>query len=179
MNIWIKTQDRNYINVHHGTDDSCSSLPPIPDLGGAGELSLSDVAWICAPVVCHLCGSRLCVMGSVIWWQRHTEESSIRNLGFTELLSWCNTLTVGFAPVLPDLTWKAFIVAESLAFKPTRVFIINVSYSVQLSGILGLSLSIYVGRLRVFTWLPLIWFLGPTKTGCISKHSASVGQNRN
>lgn len=76
--------------------------------------------------------------------------------GTTEILSCCNTLSVGFLPVLPDFTWKAFIVAECFIFKPRCLIIIIVSYSVQLSSILGLSFSIYVGRLRGFTWLPLI-----------------------
>lgn len=47
-------------------DYFCSSLPPIPDLGRAGELNLSDVAWTGAPVVCHHCESRFCVMGNVM-----------------------------------------------------------------------------------------------------------------
>lgn len=102
-------------------DDFSNSLPPISDLGGAGELSLSDVVWMGAAGVCHLRDSRFCVMGTGIWWQRLTEESRSRNSDFTEILSCWNTLTVGFLPVLPDFTCKAFIVAEYLAFKPRHV----------------------------------------------------------
>lgn len=39
-------------------DDFCSSLSPIPALSVAGELSLSDVAWMGV----HLRDSRFCLM---------------------------------------------------------------------------------------------------------------------
>lgn len=164
-------------------DDFCSSFPPISDLGGAGEQSLSDVAWLGAPIVCHLCDSSFCVMGSVIWWQRRTEESRItKYLDFTELLSCCNPLT-WFSSSASRFHMESFYSGRKFSFwTKTCVFIIIiiiVSYSVPLSGIFGLSFSIYVGRLWVFTWLPLVWFLGPTEIGCIAKQSASGEQRRN